>query len=162
MVIRDHIRSLARIDPTSRILSLDTIATLDTSRYEPQSPPQYWSNSIGDLAMQIARDNNVELFEGNYAWTSGPSYETPAEVMFMKKLGGGAVGMSTVPEVITAMSTSRGDLQVFGLSMVTNLGAGISVKHLTHEEVEQNARSVCGIELLFNFNNSSPVETYGD
>lgn len=70
--------------------------------------------------------------EGVYVALLGPSYETPAEVRMLERLGGDAVGMSTVPEVIVARS--RG-LRCLGFSSITNPGAGITGEALAHEEV---------------------------
>lgn len=74
----------------------------------------------------------IPLEEGVYAAVSGPSYETPAEVRMIGLLGGDAVGMSTVPEVIAARA--RG-MRVLGVSLITNSAAGISSGALSHEEV---------------------------
>lgn len=57
---------------------------------------------LKELAKKIAKENDVELFEGNYCWTTGPSYETPLEATVLRKFGGGCFGMSTVPEIISA------------------------------------------------------------
>ncbi|HRO68649.1 MAG TPA: purine-nucleoside phosphorylase, partial [Pseudobdellovibrionaceae bacterium] len=70
---------------------------------------------------------------------SGPSYETPEEVRYLKMIGGKAVGMSTVPEAIAANHLG---LRVAALSCITNLAAGISRQKLSHEEVTQTAREV--------------------
>jgi purine-nucleoside phosphorylase len=72
------------------------------------------------------------LREGVYLATSGPSFETPAEIRAFRTLGADLVGMSTVPETIVARHMG---LQVLGISCVTNLAAGISATQLSHEEV---------------------------
>ena len=81
---------------------------------------------------EAARKLGIPLEEGVYAAVSGPSYETPAEVRMIGLLGGDAVGMSTVPEVIVARA--RG-MRVLGISLITNPGAGISSRPLSHREV---------------------------
>jgi purine-nucleoside phosphorylase len=81
----------------------------------------------------------VELRQGLYAMVSGPSYETPAEVRMLGRLGADAVGMSTVPEVVAAVHMG---VPVAGISCITNLAAGISDKPLTHEEVAETANRV--------------------
>ncbi len=85
------------------------------------------------LARRIAQQNRIDLHEGIYCWTLGPSFETPAEIKAARKLGAAVVGMSTVPEAITAR---RLGLQVLGISLVTNFAAGILDTPITHEEVQ--------------------------
>lgn len=82
---------------------------------------------------------NIRYHRGVYAGVSGPTYETPAEVRFLKMIGCSAVGMSTVPESIAANHLG---LRVAALSCVTNLAAGLSSHKLTHEEVTETARRV--------------------
>ncbi|MCX7978069.1 MAG: purine-nucleoside phosphorylase, partial [Bdellovibrionaceae bacterium] len=81
----------------------------------------------------------IRFHKGVYCGVSGPTYETPAEVRYLKMIGGKAVGMSTVPEVIAANHLG---LRVAALSCITNLAAGISQKKLTHDEVTETARRV--------------------
>lgn len=78
----------------------------------------------------------VPYREGVYAWLLGPSYETPAEIRMVKRLGGDLVGMSTVPEAIALRHMG---VRVGGISLVTNLAAGISPVPLSHEEVTATA-----------------------
>jgi purine-nucleoside phosphorylase len=80
-----------------------------------------------------AKAESVTLHEGTYVWFSGPSFETPAEIRMAQSWGADAVGMSTVPEVILAR---RFGLQVAGLSVITNLGAGIEGASPSHEETK--------------------------
>ncbi|MEH0110250.1 purine-nucleoside phosphorylase [Tersicoccus sp. MR15.9] len=82
----------------------------------------------------IAREVDPELTEGVYAQFPGPHYETPAEVQMARRLGADLVGMSTALEAIAARHAG---LEVFGISLVTNLGAGISETPLSHAEVLQ-------------------------
>ncbi len=91
---------------------------------------------LGILLDQVAQDLGIELHHGIYVGVAGPSYETPAEIRAFGKLGGHAVGMSTVPEVIMARSL---DLKVAAVSCITNLAAGLSPAPLTHEEVKTAA-----------------------
>ncbi|MBP1805328.1 purine-nucleoside phosphorylase [Rubellimicrobium aerolatum] len=78
----------------------------------------------------------VHLHEGVYAWYSGPSFETPAEIRAIRLLGADAVGMSTVPEVILARFLS---LHVAALSVVTNMAAGMSSESISHEHTKAMA-----------------------
>ena len=88
---------------------------------------------------QAARETGVSLREGVYAGLPGPTYETPAEVRMLRTLGADAVGMSTVAEVITARHAG---LEVAGLSIITNRGAGLSSEPLSHDEVKEVAARV--------------------
>lgn len=89
-----------------------------------------------DLARATAKKLGIPLEEGVYAGLLGPSYETPAEVRMLERLGADAVGMSTVAEVIAARA--RG-MRCLGFSLVTNPGAGISPTPLNHKEVMETA-----------------------
>ncbi|MFW5776660.1 MAG: purine-nucleoside phosphorylase [Spirochaetota bacterium] len=81
---------------------------------------------------ELARSIDSGLKSGVYAALTGPSYETPAEITMLARLGADLVGMSTVPEVIVARSYG---VRVLGISTVTNLAAGMSGKPLDHAEV---------------------------
>lgn len=80
-------------------------------------------------ALAIAAALNVGLREGVYAWFLGPQFETPAEIRMAQRLGADAVGMSTVPETIIARHLG---LKVLALSLITNMGAGLSAETLSH------------------------------
>jgi len=100
-----------------------------------------YDNELRALAREVAREERVPLEEGVYVGLLGPSYETPAEVRMLERLGADAVGMSTVPEVLVARS--RG-VRCLGFSSITNPGAGITGEALSHQDVlavsEQVAR----------------------
>jgi purine-nucleoside phosphorylase len=81
----------------------------------------------------------VELERGVYVAVRGPSYETPAEVRFLRGIGGDAVGMSTVPEAIVARHMG---MEVLGLSCITNMAAGVLPQPLAHAEVLETAGRV--------------------
>ncbi|WP_456278441.1 purine-nucleoside phosphorylase [Bacillus sp. AK128] len=83
-------------------------------------------------AKAVASKLGIDLKEGVYLGNTGPSYETPAEIRMIRKLGGDAVGMSTVPEVIIARHAG---LRVLGISCISNMAAGILDQPLTHDEV---------------------------
>ena len=95
-----------------------------------------YSHRILDLARKIAKENNIRLMEGVYVGTQGPTFETPSEYRFFYRIGGDAVGMSTVPEVIVARHAG---IEVFGLSVITDLGGEGIYVDVSHEEVQQAA-----------------------
>jgi purine-nucleoside phosphorylase len=97
-----------------------------------------YSSRLVTQARKTAKENKVQLFEGTYWCSVGPTYETWHEVETGAKWGIGAFGMSTIPEAMAAFSEG---LEVFACSMVTNLAAGIddSSMHLTHEDVTETA-----------------------
>lgn len=92
----------------------------------------YYDPDWTDRAERVALDLGLDVRRGVYAWTLGPSYETPAEVRALERLGADAVGMSTVPEVIQAQ---RMDVRVVGLSTITNPAAGLADGELDHDDV---------------------------
>jgi len=85
-----------------------------------------------EIARQVATEQKIDLKEGVYAGLGGPSYETPAELRFLKTIGADAVGMSTVPEVVVA---NHGRLPVLGFSSITNKVSLDGSSETTHEEV---------------------------
>jgi len=98
-----------------------------------------YDGELRALARTVARESGIQLDEGVYAGLLGPSYETPAEVRMLEKLGADAVGMSTVPEVLVARS--RG-IRCLGFSSITNPGAGITAQALSHEEVLEASKHI--------------------
>lgn len=95
----------------------------------------YDPDMIADF-QRIASEGNVPLQQGTYAWYSGPSFETPAEIRAIRTLGADAVGMSTVPEVILARFLG---LRVAGFSTVTNMAQGLSNEAISHEHTKAMA-----------------------
>ena len=91
------------------------------------------------LALAAARKLNIELGEGVYAALAGPSYETPAEIRYLRAIGADLVGMSTVPEVITARHAG---IRALGISCVTNAAAGVLDQPLDHQDVLETAERV--------------------
>lgn len=108
---------------------------------EARWPDMYgaYDPELRSTVREAARATGVRLREGVYAGLLGPSYETPAEVRALARLGVDAVGMSTVPEVVVARA--RG-IRVFGVSCITNHAAGISPAPLTHAEVLETTERV--------------------
>lgn len=95
-----------------------------------------YSTGLISMADDIARELDIRLMHGVYVGTAGPTFETPAEYEYFRVIGGDAVGMSTVPEVIVA---NHAGMEVFGVSVITDLG-GKDVKEVpTHEEVQKAA-----------------------
>ncbi len=99
----------------------------------------YHNPGLLKLAKTAAGRAAVPLGEGIYCWVFGPAYETPAEISFFRELGGDAVGMSTVPEILSAAECG---IPTLAISTLTNYAAGISDKPLTHEEVLETANRV--------------------
>ncbi len=125
MLITDHIawsgtNPLIGVEGDSRFVSM-------VDAYDP--------GLIG-VARRAAKTIGVDLAEGVYMWFSGPSFETPAEIRMARALGADAVGMSTVPEVILARHAG---LTVVAISMITNLGAGMTGAALSHDETKREA-----------------------
>jgi purine-nucleoside phosphorylase len=98
-----------------------------------------YSRRLQDIAKRCARRLRMRLVEGVYAAMHGPSYETPAEIKFLRTIGADAVGMSTVPEVIVA---NHMGVEVLGFSAITNLAAGIEKKRLSHSDVSEVAERI--------------------
>jgi len=96
-----------------------------------------YSSELRNLAHQMADRQGIRLPSGVYAAYSGPSYETPAEIRALRTMGADMVGMSTVPEVIQAKSLG---MKVLGLSMITNMAAGMSTKPLSHQDVIKTSK----------------------
>ncbi len=130
MVITDHI-NLFPENPL-RGKNYDELGTRFPAMTEA------YKKSLVDLADRIADENGMRLMHGVYVGTQGPTFETPAEYEYFRIIGGDAVGMSTVPEVIVA---NHAGMDVFGLSVITDLG-GKDVDYVpTHEEVQQAAET---------------------
>ena len=124
----------------NRIFIIDSInfCTFHNNIEDPDliEDEKFHSSHLIAIAESVASTNNIALTTGNYCWTMGPMYETPAEIKYFRSLSGSAVGMSTLPEIEEAGSLG---LNVLTLSLLTNFAAGISDQSLTHEEVLINA-----------------------
>ncbi len=101
----------------------------------PRFPDMHeaYDHELVELADTIAREKGIELQHGVYAGVQGPTFETPAEYRMYHALGGDAVGMSTVPEVIVARHCG---IRVFGISIITDLGGFDVPVEVSHEEVQ--------------------------
>jgi purine-nucleoside phosphorylase len=100
---------------------------------------EVYSARLRAVAEQAAAAAGVPLARGVYAALHGPSYETPAEIRYLRTIGADAVGMSTVPEAIVARHMG---IEVMGISCITNPAAGILPQPLVHDEVMDVARRV--------------------
>jgi purine-nucleoside phosphorylase len=109
----------------------------DEPRFPDMSDP--YCSKYHALIEHIALENNIQLRQGVLYASSGPSYETAAEVRMVSQMGADAASMSTVPEVIAA---NQAGLDVLGISCVTNMATGISKQPLSHDEVTATANLV--------------------
>jgi purine-nucleoside phosphorylase len=102
-------------------------------------PNKYFDSQMQQKVFQCAAQLKIPLQQGTYCWLKGPSYETPAEIQMLKRFGVDAVGMSTVPEIYTSYSLG---MKTIGISLISNLAAGISQNKLSHAEVTETANNV--------------------
>lgn len=131
MIIEDHINMMG----TNPLMG-PNIKTLG-----PRFPDmtEAYDKDLLETAEKILRAQKVFFHKGTYIGVTGPTYETPSEIRMFKAMGGKAVGMSTVPEVIAA---NHMGIRVAAISCITNLAAGISANKLTHDEVTVTAKRV--------------------
>ena len=104
----------------------------------PRFPDMHeaYDKNLRQLADDIAKEKNIRVVHGVYVGVQGPTFETPAEYSMYHRLGGDAVGMSTVPEVIVARHCG---IKVFGMSIITDLGIEGKPVEVSHEEVQEAA-----------------------
>ncbi len=126
MLLSDHL-NLPQRSPLAGVGSSERFVNM-VDAYDP---------ALRAHARRVALTQGATLFEGVYAWAFGPQFETPAEIRMLRALGADAVGMSTVPETILARHLG---LRVLALSLITNLGAGLSSEHLSHSHTLQQAQ----------------------
>jgi purine-nucleoside phosphorylase len=112
-------------------------------RFGPRFPDmsEVYCRSYRRLAQEAARQVGIDLQEGVYAALTGPNFETPAEIRYLRTIGADLVGMSTVPEAIVARHMGIG---VLAISCVTNVAAGLSAGEINHEEVLETGQRVRG------------------
>lgn len=125
MLVRDHI-NFSGLNPL--------IGEPSDARFVPMVDA--YDPGSNDILRRAAEETGTPLFEGVYAWYSGPSFETPAEIGAIRRLGADAVGMSTVPEVILARFLG---LRVAALSAITNMAAGLSDEAIGHGHTKKMA-----------------------
>ena len=129
MLIEDHINLFPEHPLRGRNLPEFGVRFPDMS--------EAYDKNLRKLAIEIAHKNNIKLQYGVYIGTQGPTFETPAEYKFFSIIGGDAVGMSTVPEVIVA---NHAGIKVLAFSIITDLGIPGRVKTVSHEEVLKAAQ----------------------
>lgn len=133
VVIRDHI-NLQGVNPLSGP---------NEEHFGPRFPDmsEAYDKKFRALALAEGRRLGINLGEGVYVALAGPSYETPAEIQYLRTIGADLVGMSTVPEVIAARHSG---IRVLGISCVTNAAAGVLDQPLDHKQVLETAQRVKG------------------
>ena len=133
MVIDDHIN----------LTGHNPLVGPNDDRFGPRFPDmtQVYSSRLRHIADEAGKQLNVTLQHGVYVALLGPSYETPAEIRYLRTIGADAVGMSTVPEAIAARHMG---MDVLGISCITNMAAGVLPQPLDHNEVMATARRVRG------------------
>ena len=124
MVLSDHLN----------LMGDNPLRGPNDDRFGPRFPDMsaVYSPALQEIVVEEARELGVEIRRGIYAALGGPSYETPAEIHLLRNLGADAVGMSTVPEAIVARQM---DMEVLGISCITNMAAGIGDEPINHDEV---------------------------
>jgi purine-nucleoside phosphorylase len=133
VVLQDHI-NLQGVNP---------LCGPNDERFGARFPDmsETYCRSCREIALREGRRLGLNIHEGVYAAMSGPSYETPAEIRFLRTIGADVVGMSTVAEVITARHMG---MRVLAISCVTNMAAGILDQPIRHDEVLETGRRVRG------------------
>lgn len=131
VVISDHI-NLQGVNP---------LTGANEDDFGPRFPDMTdaYCSRFREIAKRTAGELDIHLHEGVYAAVLGPSYETPAEIRYLRTIGADLVGMSTVPEVIVC---NHMGMNVLAISCVTNLAAGILPQKINHDEVLETAREV--------------------
>lgn len=131
VVLRDHI-NLQGVNPLSGP---------NDDRFGPRFPDmtQAYDRELRRFALDAGKAIGISIHEGVYAALAGPSFETPAEIQYLRAIGPDLVGMSTVPEVIAARHSG---IRVLGISCVTNMAAGTTDQPLSHTEVLETGERV--------------------
>ena len=126
MVIEDHI-NFSGLNPLIGENSEDRFVNLTVA----------YDKDISEMILKAGNEQNINIKRGIYAWFSGPSFETPAEIKAIRSLGADVVGMSTVPEVILSRFFK---IKGAGISVVTNMAAGLSNETISHEQTKEIAK----------------------
>jgi purine-nucleoside phosphorylase len=133
MVIDDHIN----------LMGANPLAGPNEDRFGPRFPDmtEVYSSRLRGIADRAGKAINLQLPHGIYVGLLGPSYETPAEIRYLRTIGADAVGMSTVPEALAARHMG---IDVLGISCITNMAAGVLPQPLDHADVMETARRIRG------------------
>ena len=133
VILRDHIN----------LQGQNPLTGANDERFGPRFPDMSYTYAkrYREIALEEARKLSIAPYEGVYAALAGPSYETPAEIRYLRTIGADLVGMSTVPEAIAARHMG---INVLAISCVTIMAAGILDQPLNHEEVLEVGRRVMG------------------
>ena len=133
--------TLMLIDDHINLLGSNPLVGPNDERFGTRFPDmsEVYSRRLRQVAQEAAASRGLTVSHGVYVAVHGPSYETPAEIRFLKTIGANAVGMSTVPEAIVARHMG---MEVLGISCITNAAAGVLPKPLVHDEVMETARRV--------------------
>jgi purine-nucleoside phosphorylase len=133
MVIDDHIN----------LMGANPLVGPNDDRFGPRFPDmtEVYSSRLRKIADHAGKNIHLLLPHGVYAALLGPSYETPAEIRYLRTIGADAVGMSTVPEALAARHMG---MEVLGISCITNMAAGVLPQPLNHAEVMETARRIRG------------------
>jgi purine-nucleoside phosphorylase len=133
MIIDDHIN----------LMGANPLVGDNDERFGQRFPDMtdLYSSRLREMADRAGKGINLQLPHGIYVGLLGPSYETPAEIRYLRTIGADAVGMSTVPEAIVARHMN---VEVLGISCITNLAAGVVPAPLDHAEVMETARRIRG------------------
>lgn len=126
MIINDHIN----------LFPEHPLRGQNMEEFGPRFPDMHdvYTPELIEKAKQIAAQHDIRVMEGVYVGTQGPTFETPAEYVYFRVIGGDAVGMSTVPEAIAAHHMG---MRVFGMSIITDLGVPGKIVEVSHEEVQE-------------------------
>jgi purine-nucleoside phosphorylase len=135
--------TLMLMDDHINLMGSNPLVGPNDERFGPRFPDmsEVYSTRLRQLAGDVARARGLALAHGVYAALHGPSYETPAEIRYLRTIGADAVGMSTAPEAIVARHMG---VDVLGISCITNMAAGVLPQPLVHDEVMEVARRVRG------------------
>jgi purine-nucleoside phosphorylase len=133
--------TLMLMDDHINLMGSNPLVGPNDDRFGPRFPDmtEVYSSRLRGIAMNAAAELGQSLARGVYVALHGPSYETPAEIRFLRTIGADAVGMSTAPEAIVARQMG---VEVLGISCITNPAAGVLPKPLVHDEVMEVARRV--------------------
>ncbi|SMB95221.1 purine-nucleoside phosphorylase [Desulfonispora thiosulfatigenes DSM 11270] len=131
MIIKDHIN----------LMGTNPLIGTNKNEFGVRFPDMSYAYNpnFRAIAKDMAKELSIHVEEGVYSGVTGPSYETPAEIKYLRVIGADAVGMSTVPETIVA---NHGSMEVLGISCITNMAAGVLDKKLDHNEVIATAENV--------------------